>query len=431
MTQTPPEPAQFTPAPPTSPSMWRAMPPGALHPGASWQPLIEPRPPAAPPPPTRSTTTIRPPGTGRRWVELSVTALLAAVVAGGSTYAVVQTTSAPASQPPQTSSAAPVIQAAANAPDWAATAKAVSPSAVAITITGAQAGGEGSGVIIDNSGHVLTNNHVATGAGSRAQLTVTLDDGRSFEARIVGTDPATDLAVLQIQNAPQDLTPITFGDSSALAVGQPVMAIGNPLGLAGTVTTGIVSALDRPVRTGHVDGPRGRAGGDTVVTNAIQTSAAINPGNSGGALVTADGRLVGINSAIASLGSANGPSGNIGIGFAIPVDAAKAIADQLISTGVAKHAYLGVSTADGVVSDGASERNAAIIEFVGHGTPAADAGLRSGDAVVAVDGDRVNSSLSLVASIRERQPDETITLSVIRDGQQQEITVTLTTRAES
>ncbi len=336
----------------------------------------------------------------------------------------------PPSRSPQNTSAAPVIQAAANAPDWAATAKAVSPGVVAITLTGTRAGGQGSGVIIDSSGHVLTNNHVATGAGSQAQLTVTLDDGRSFETQIVGTDPATDLAVLQIQNAPQDLTPIAFGDSSALAVGQPVMAIGNPLGLAGTVTTGIVSALDRPVRTGNVDGPQGRAGGDTVVTNAIQTSAAINPGNSGGALVTADGRLVGINSAIASLGSPNGPSGNIGIGFAIPVDAAKAIADQLISTGVAKHAYLGVSIADGVVSDGTSERNAAIVESIGHGTPAAEAGLRSGDAVVAVDGDRVNSSLSLVASIREQQPDETITLSVIRDGQQQEITVTLTTRAE-
>ncbi len=406
------------------------MTPAGHHPGASWQPMIEPRPPAAPPPPTGYSAAIRPPGTGRRWVELSVTALLAAVVASGSTYAVVQTTSAPPSRSPQNTSAAPVIQAAANAPDWAATAKAVSPGVVAITLTGTRAGGQGSGVIIDSSGHVLTNNHVATGAGSQAQLTVTLDDGRSFETQIVGTDPATDLAVLQIQNAPQDLTPIAFGDSSALAVGQPVMAIGNPLGLAGTVTTGIVSALDRPVRTGNVDGPQGRAGGDTVVTNAIQTSAAINPGNSGGALVTADGRLVGINSAIASLGSPNGPSGNIGIGFAIPVDAAKAIADQLISTGVAKHAYLGVSIADGVVSDGTSERNAAIVESIGHGTPAAEAGLRSGDAVVAVDGDRVNSSLSLVASIREQQPDETITLSVIRDGQQQEITVTLTTRAE-
>jgi putative serine protease PepD len=187
--------------------------------------------------------------------------------------------------------------------------------------------------------------------------------------RSPGPTPSTDLAVLTLTNPPSDLTPIVVGDSDALVVGQAVMAVGNPLGLAGTVTTGIVSALNRPVTTGSADATRGQSGSDTVVTNAIQTSAAINPGNSGGALVTSDGRLVGINSSIASLGSTNSQSGNIGIGFAIPSNEAKTIADQLIATGSAQHPYLGVSSTDGTVADGSSQRTAAVIRTVSPGTP--------------------------------------------------------------
>ena len=199
---------------------------------------------------------------------------------------------------------------------------------------------------------MLTNNHVVAGA---EKLTVTLADGRTYEAEVRGTDPSTDLAVITIKNAPSDLTPIAIGDSDKIAVGDPVMAVGNPLGLAGTVTTGIVSALNRPVTTeaesdgGQAD-PNGQAqgAGETVVTNAIQTSAAINPGNSGGALVNASGQLIGINSAIASLGSSSGgQSGSIGIGFAIPVNEATSIAKQLIDSGTAAHAYLGVTPQDG------------------------------------------------------------------------------------
>lgn len=374
----------------------------------------------------------------RRIGDLLVVGLLSAGLASGGTYAVTRTVATPAPAvstsssglaPSSAASPAPVIQADSAAPDWTATAKAVSPSVVAIKVTSGQGEGQGSGVVIDSAGHILTNNHVATGAGSGAAISVTLDDGRTYAATIAGTDPSTDLAVLTLTDPPSDLRPIVFGDSDALVVGAPVMAVGNPLGLAGTVTTGIVSALNRPVSTGSAPDLRGgQTAADTVVTNAIQTSAAINPGNSGGALVTADGRLVGINSSIASLGSSGGQSGNIGIGFAIPANEAKTIADQLISTGTAKHAYLGVSSADGTVADGASRRAAAVIRSVSPGTPAASAGLQPGDAVVAMNGDRVDSSLSLVAAIREKAVGSQVTLTVVRGGNRQDVQVVLTSR---
>jgi putative serine protease PepD len=298
-------------------------------------------------------------------------------------------------------------------------------------------------VVIDTKGHVLTNNHVVDGVGSGATLTVTLRDGRAYKATVAGTDPSTDLAVITLTNPPSDLKPVAFGNSTDLKVGDPVMAIGNPLGLAGTVTTGIVSALNRPVTTQASDqsaptDPFGQGGGgsstgsgsDSVVTNAIQTSAAINPGNSGGALVNASGQLVGINSAIASLGSSgSGQSGSIGIGFAIPVNEAKSIASQLIAKGTAQHAFLGVTLQDGKATDGSSQRAGAQVTSVSPGTPAANAGLRQGDVVIAVDSDAVDSSLSLVASIRERAVGDKITLTVLRSGKQLTLTTTLTAKS--
>lgn len=417
-----------------SPDPWASAAPTTTLPAAHPAPTYPP--PAAPLYPPAAGAAYQPPvKQKRRLGDLVVVSLLSAGLASGGTYAVARTfPGTPASATPASQSApaapaqAPVIQADGTAPNWAATAKAVSPSVVAIKVTSAQADGEGSGVIIDKVGHILTNNHVATGAGTGAQISVTLDDGRTYAAKIAGTDPSTDLAVLTLTNPPSDLTPIVFGDSDALSVGDPVMAVGNPLGLAGTVTTGIVSALNRPVSTGSSQGARGQTAADTVVTNAIQTSAAINPGNSGGALVTADGRLVGINSSIASLGSAGSQSGNIGIGFAIPANEAKTIADQLIATGSAQHAYLGVSSADGTVTDGSSQRAAAVLKSVSPGTPAATAGLRSGDAVVAMNGDRVDSSLALVAAIREKAVGTQVTLTIVRDGARQDVPVTLTSR---
>ena len=377
--------------------------------------------------------------------QITAVAILAAALASGGTYAATRyATPAPSSSPAATtqsngSTSPQVIQGNASAPDWTATAKAVAPSVVSITVTSGQTGGQGSGVVIDNQGHILTNNHVATGAGTNATINVTLNDGRTYDAKIVGTDPSTDLAVLLLNNPPSDLVPISIGDSSQVVVGQPVMAIGNPLGLSGTVTTGIVSALDRPVTTQAADSQQGQQGqlpgtqqqatSDAVVTNAIQTSAAINPGNSGGALVTADGKLIGINSSIASLGgSAGGQSGNIGIGFAIPVNEAKSIADQLISTGTAQHAYIGVSAGDTTVTDGSSKRQAALIQSVSEGTPAAQAGLQAKDAVIAIDGKPIDSSEALVANIHEHKVGDTVTITVIRGSQKQDIKVTLAAR---
>jgi putative serine protease PepD len=259
---------------------------------------------------------------------------------------------------------------------------------------------------------------------------VTLNDDRTYGATVVGTDPSTDLAVINLTNAPRDLKPIALGDANLIKVGDPVMAVGNPLGLAGTVTTGIVSALNRPVTTSDAsDVPQSA---DPVVTNAIQTSAAINPGNSGGALVNASGQLIGINSAIASLGSSGGSSsqsGSIGIGFAIPVNEARLIASQLITSGTATHPYLGVSAKDGVVTDGSAKRAAAVLATVVSGTPADQAGLKAGDAVVAVDGNPIDGSLSLVAQIHEFTVGDTVALTVVRNGQPRNVNVTLIAKA--
>jgi len=390
-------------------------------------------PPAAPQgQPTGSTP---PPRHGRSIGQLTGVALLAAILASGGTYAVTQiaepdTVASVTTQTSTQGSSPTVIQGNAAAPDWAAVAKAVSPSVVSITVETQSGGGAGSGVILDKAGHVVTNNHVVEGAGGGGSLTVTLADGRTYDATVVGTDPSTDLAVIKIAKAPSDLTPMSLGDSDAVAVGNPVMAVGNPLGLSGTVTTGIVSAVDRPVTTGSDNSsPFGGQGSEPVVTNAIQTSAAINPGNSGGALVNAKGELVGINSSIAQLGGGlGGQSGNIGIGFAIPVNEAKSIADQLIAHGTAEHAFLGVNARDTVTKDGAAQRAGAGIASVSSGTPAAKAGLKTGDVVIAINGSQVDSSTSLVAQIRERSAGDKVTLTIIRDGKRQDVPVTLATK---
>jgi putative serine protease PepD len=377
--------------------------------------------------------------------------VLAALLASGGTYAAAQL--GDGSQPSSTANAStlgrgadtgPVVQADATNPNWTATAAAVAPSVGAITVKSGQSEAQGSGVIIDAKGHILTNNHVVSGAGNGTAMTVTLNDGRTYKATVAGTDPSTDLAVITLSGAPNDLKPIAVGNSDDIKVGDPVMAIGNPLGLAGTVTTGIVSALNRPVTTAAEDDsqpqdPFGQGlpgqdqqpqtGSDStdVVTNAIQTSAAINPGNSGGALVNASGQLIGINSAIASLGSSSGSgqSGSIGIGFAIPANEAKSIASQLISSGKAEHAFLGISLGEATASDGTSQRAGAQITAISANTPAANAGLQKGDVVIAVDGERVDSALSLVANIRERAVGDRVTLSVLRDGKQVDLTATL------
>ena len=402
-----------------------------------------PAPPAPPTPPLGEGS--RPaPKHDRRVGQTAVTALLAAVLASGGTYAVTQlgdtgttssTPTATATTNPNQNSSPTVVQGNASAPDWTAVAAAVAPSVVSIDVTTQQGSGAGSGVVFDKSGHILTNNHVVGDATGNGAITVTLSDGRTYGATIVGTDASTDLAVIKLTNGPSDLTPISLGDSEALKVGDPAMAVGNPLGLSGTVTTGIISALNRPVSTGpSSESPLGQqqSSGNEVVTNAIQTSAAINPGNSGGALVNSKGELIGINSSIASLGQSQGSqSGNIGIGFAIPVKEAKSIADQLIKSGKAEHSFLGVSTRDTVVSDGAAKRAGAQVVSVSPNTPAANAGLKNGDVIIAVDGQRIDSATALVAQIREMTVGDKASLTVVRGGARQDVSVTLAAKPAS
>ncbi len=381
----------------------------------------------------------------RRLGELTAVGLLSAALATGGTWGAITLSDDGATAPDTSSSSTqdasvvPVGTAAKQSPDWNAVTDTVAPSVVAIGVASGSKGGEGSGVIIDQQGHVLTNNHVVAGAGDDAKITVTLDDGSSYAATVAGTDPSTDLAVITITDPPEDLITMKVGSSSGLTVGDPVMAVGNPLGLAGTVTTGIVSALDRPVTTSasesrQQDSPFApqQEQATPVVTAAIQTSAAVNPGNSGGALVDAAGRLVGINSSIATLGpGSGGQSGSIGIGFAIPVDEATWIAEQLIEDGSAEHAFLGVTPVDGTSTKGAATRTGAKVGSVSEGSPAADAGLQAGDLVVGIDDSPVTSAEGLVGLVHARRIDSTVTLEVVRDGETKAIEATLGTAPTS
>lgn len=283
-----------------------------------------------------------------------------------------------------------------------AVADKVLPSVVSIDVAGRTAAGEGSGVILTADGLIITNNHVVGMAENGGRIQVRLHDGTRAPARIVGADPATDIAVIKAETD-QPLTPIALGASSNLREGQAVAAVGSPLGLSGTVTTGIVSALDRPVRAG------GAQSDQSTVIDAIQTDAAVNPGNSGGALVNMNGELVGINSAIASLGGSS--SGSIGLGFAIPVDQARRIADQIIKQGYATRAVLGVSVSDSPQGYGA------LVRSVEPGGPAANAGIGEG-AIITKVGERViDDGDALVAAIRSHAPGDSISVTyAAREG---------------
>ncbi len=319
----------------------------------------------------------------------------------------------------------------------------VVPSVVKLEIAMGGQNEEGSGIVLSPDGLILTNNHVvaalagagggqdgpgaqgipgmpgmpggqdgpdaqnapsgqAAPGGQGMQATVTLSDGRTAPFSVVGADPATDIAVVRAQGL-SGLTPIAVGSSKDLKVGENVVAVGSPLGLQGTVTTGIVSALDRPVSTG------GDGSNQDTVLDAIQTDAAINPGNSGGALVNMNGELIGVNSAIASLGgggnSTNAQSGSIGLGFAIPVDQAKRVADELTSTGTATHASLGVQLATNADAHGAP------IAQVVNGGPAAAAGVPDGAVVTKMDDHVIDSAEALVASVRSKAPGDKVALT--------------------
>ncbi|PPK97409.1 putative serine protease PepD [Kineococcus xinjiangensis] len=359
---------------------------------------------------------------------VAASALTGALVAGGDQGL------AELSARPDSGAAAPVEPGTGvTAPDWRKVVSSVAQSVVAVAVSAEGGAGEGSGVVWDDRGRIITNHHVISGGGSGARITVTLDDGRQFAASIVGTDPGTDLAIIEIDNPPEGLKPAVFADSDQVSPGQPVMALGNPLGLSQTATTGIISAVDRPVTTRQEPSDSLGAGGESAVTNAIQTDAAVNPGNSGGALLDSSGRVIGINSSIASLGSASGgTSGSIGLGFAIPSNQAKLIGDQLAEKGTAQHARLGVGLAprDASVEVDGARRSAAQVAQVEPGTAAAEGGLRDGDAIIAVDGEEVTGGEDLIATIRERAVGQVVTVTVVRDGAREDLEVTLGARPQ-
>lgn len=294
-------------------------------------------------------------------------------------------------------------------------ANKVLPSVVSIRVTTSQGGDEGSGSIISSDGLILTNNHVVSAAeGGKAKMEVALNDGRTLEAEVVATDPQTDIAVIKAKNV-TDLKPIEFGDSNAVNVGEDVMAIGSPLGLSATVTTGIVSAKNRPVQASGEDG------GEASLIDAIQTDASINPGNSGGALVDMQGKLIGIPSVIASTGGES--AGSIGLGFAIPINQAERISKQLIDKGKAEHPIIGAK-----VNTRSNEVGAVVVD-VNKDSPADKAGLKKGDLVTHVDERRVDSGVALIAAIRSHAVGDTVKLKVKegRDGEEREVELTLTT----
>jgi len=299
----------------------------------------------------------------------------------------------------------------------AAVAEELLPSTVQISAEydGQEGGATGSGFVIDDAGHVITNNHVVEQAATDdGPIEIVDRDGNRYEATVVGRSPVYDLAVLYCDEA-KDMKPAALGESQALRVGDPVVAIGSPLGLSSTVTAGIVSALQRPVTTGD-------STEESSYINAVQTDAAINPGNSGGPLVNMLGQVIGVNSAIATTGgtTAGDQAGNIGVGFAIPIEQVKVTADQILRTGEARYPVIGAK-----VQTGQRDGSGAEIDEVIEDTPAEDAGLEKGDIVIALEGQKVTDGIALIVSIRSHQPGETLTFTVVRDGDEKDIDVTL------
>ena len=284
------------------------------------------------------------------------------------------------------------------------------PSVVQILVRVSGDLSTGSGFVLDHQGHVLTNNHVIAAAGTTAKIRVVFSNGVSRAATVAGASPAYDLAVLNV-DLPRSARKVSLGDSSRVQVGETVVAIGSPLGLSSTVTAGIVSALNRPVTAGGQ--------GESSFINAIQTDAAINPGNSGGPLVNLRGQVIGVNSAIATLGGGK-PAGNIGVGFAIPIDQARRTATQIIETGHAVYPVIGAS-----VDVGRKFGGGARITEVFAGSPAERAGLQAGDVVEALDGTPVTDGIELIVAIRSHVPGDTVRLVYRRDGERRSVEVTL------
>ena len=331
-----------------------------------------------------------------------------------------------------------------------AAALKASPSVVTISASSGNAGGTGSGIVLDDQGHILTNTPVVTldGQTANAALEIQTSDGRVLAAELVGTDPLSDLAVIKVDDS-AGLTPAALGDSGKLNVGDTAIAIGSPLGLNGTVTDGIVSTLNRTISVASAAAPEDgdesqgddeggfqfappgggesqQTGQGSISINVIQTDAAINPGNSGGALVNTDGEIIGVNVAIASAGSDSASSGNIGVGFSIPINHAKRVAQEIIDTGKASHGQLGVSVREKSSTSGSSGFSVgADVATVEPGSAAAKAGIKVGDVVTKFNDLPIGEPNQLTAAVREQAAGATVRITVLRNGQEQTFDVTL------
>jgi len=324
-------------------------------------------------------------------------------------------TDAPSASVEPSASPSPVAQTDTPAAEGSVedVAARVLPSVVKIDVAGQEGTGSGSGIILTSDGTILTNNHVVEVAGDGGRITVDFADGTTAEATVLGTDPLTDTAVIKAEGV-SNLTAATIGKSANLNVGQEVVAVGSPFGLDATVTSGIVSALDRPVNVG-TDG-----GGNSTTYPAIQTDAAINPGNSGGPLVDMSGAVVGINSSIRTAASQSGfgqesASGSIGLGFAIPIDEVMPIVDQMSAGETPTHARLGLQVGD-PQEDGTE---GALVSKVTAGSTADEGGLEAGDVITRIDGQRISGADSLVATIRSYRPGDSVTVTWVRDDDEQ------------
>jgi putative serine protease PepD len=403
-----------------------AAPPPGQHQYA-WSPPQAPTPPHYPGYGGHPVSAAEPPTTSRRAgrLRIGIAGLVAgALIGGGAGAGVVTLLDDPVTATGNNAAAQSVV---IENPETATTATAAAakaaPSVVTVYVASGTSSGSGSGVVLTEDGYVLTNNHVVAEAGDGGTVQVRTADGTLHDASVVGTDPASDLAVIRLDGA-DGLTPATFGDSDAVQVGDVAVAIGAPLGLSNTVTDGIISATDRAVATGSTQD-------DATVIDAIQTDAAINPGNSGGALVNGAGEVIGINTAIATVASgapgSQSQSGNIGVGFAIPSNHAQRIAQEIIETGSASRTFLGVKARTATDGSNSEVGNGAQVATVEPGSAAADAGIQEGDVITAVDDRPVTSSTELTAAIRSKAPGDEVTLTVRRGADTSTVEVTLGT----
>lgn len=399
-------------------------------------------------------------GTGTLIGGMLLAALLGGGVAAGAGALLADHSSSSGSTTPQTT----IVNNQDSVNAVSAAAQKASPSVATISVTGSSQSGSGSGVVLDNDGHILTNTHVVTldGTTSNASIQVKLSNGTVKTASVVGTDPTSDLAVLKIDTQGVDLAPASMADSNKLNVGDIAVAIGSPLGLDGTVTDGIVSNLARTISVASSAAPDNsdssqndsqgsspfqfqfpdKNGGTqnsqsnkSIALNVLQTDAAINPGNSGGALVNSKGEVIGINVAIASAGqsssgnSGSDTSGNIGVGFSIPANYAKRIGQEIIDNGKATHGYLGASVSSNPASGGSSSSNSftngAVIKSVSSGSPAEKAGLKKGDVVNKLNGHAISDAESLTAAVREAEANQKVDVSYTRNGRTQDSEVDL------